>query len=326
MFKLIGCEFKHSSFLLGLKEVYMKKKANLLTDIDVFELSFCKSPANKKRYLFTKNGNEVKKQTFDNLNIQIDSDGSVEGTQFVVNGEVLSNVEYFNFNFDKQAYADSLGPALECSYGKNKTEGNGFVGIENYRLSKTEVNKMITKMQEGLKKFFGEDVKSEEVVAFKKSETFVATIEKAINTINEYSDSFPEDLKEAVGSIVKGTLVEEEANTDDKKKDVKLEKNEEPADENKDAEPPADTKADETTNEEEDKEGKDEVEKALKGVTESINNLQTEFKKSFEKFDERLKKVETIKGNKQGLDGQDTETDIKKGEEDSPKWKSFFAQ
>jgi len=160
----------------------MKKKAYKLENIDVYELSFCDYPVNKKRYLFTKNGKKIEKQNFEELHVQIDTDGSYDKTQIVVNGEVLSNLEGFEFYFSKQSDLGE-GPGISCSYSKNKSNQRGFVGIENYRLEKSEVNKMIEKMKDPLKKYFGAEVKSEEVVEFKKSETFEETIEKAFQKI-----------------------------------------------------------------------------------------------------------------------------------------------
>jgi hypothetical protein len=67
------------------------------------------------------------------------------------------------------------------------------------------------KVKELLKQYFGEDVE------LKKEES--EAIEKSLEVINEYKESFPEELKKSVGIVMKNALLESEVKTSEESED-----------------------------------------------------------------------------------------------------------
>jgi hypothetical protein len=302
------------------KELEMvKKRVRKLKNIDVFELSFATSPANDKPYLFTKqNGEEITKAK-NTLSINIESDGTAEGTSIMVGNKEVKDLDTFNFYFQRpregNGEASYMSP-ISCSYSKGKVERGRFVGIENYYY-KAEVNKMFDKIKDPMKTYFGKEISSEELGEFRKSEGFENEVVKSIDVINQYSASLPDDLKEAVGVIMKSVpevQVKEEKQSPEIKKDEPVEKSTEGKTEKPEV-------ADEP---------KEDFKKSIDEVNQSILKVQEEIKKSNEfmkTLDERVKKVEMVKGNKQLLEGQEenqnANAEITKSEKP---WPSFFEE
>lgn len=175
-------------------------KARSLKDITLAEVSLVDKAANKKKFLFFKQEKEQAtdakkkaKKLKKKINIVIDSDGTVGGTKIVLNKEELKDLRDFSFSF----WGDSdMDRAVSASYSKFVENDDGFSRSETFYLSKGNV-KMDAKIQEQLKEYFGE-----EEIDFEKASENEAIV-KALKTINEYKEDFPDDLKSAVAEIAK---------------------------------------------------------------------------------------------------------------------------
>ncbi len=191
--------------------------ARELKDIELHEVSLVDKGANKKKFLFFKQeekppaGKKLKKK----INIVIDSDGTIGGTKIVINKDEIKGMRDFNFSFWS---SDDVTKNVSCSYSKVVETDDGFSRSETFYLSKGDV-KMDEKIQEQLKMYFGED---EEIDFEKASDS--ADVTKALETVNEYREDFPDDLKNAVGLISKQaglyTPQKTEKKADDNKTDV----------------------------------------------------------------------------------------------------------
>lgn len=170
-----------------------------LKDIEVKEVSLVDKAANKKKkYLFFKQEGKSTKATNKKLkkkiNIVIDSDGTIGGTKIAVNKDELKNLRDFNFSFWSREMDDLR--AVSCSYSKFVETEDGFSRSETFYLSKGDAE-MDEKIQKQLEEYFGE-----EKVDFEKAEES-DVITKSLETVNEYQEEFPDDLKKAVGVIAK---------------------------------------------------------------------------------------------------------------------------
>jgi len=314
-----------------------------LKNIDVGELSFTKGTgANRKKYAFIKNdkGNPegIVKIIKADLSVSIKSNGTAEGTKIRVNGKAIEGLKDFSFNLYEAetgvtvgefgAEYAPVGGNVSCSYTLQGKEKNGFMVSNRYYLMKNDMEvKEIMKVKELLKKYFGEDVE------LKKEES--EAIEKSLEVINEYKESFPEELKKSIGVVMKNALLEEKEETSEESKD-------EPKDKTDVEKKESAKKKDEKAEVSEDKiseivkkvmkelvpekkevteEGKEdkEITKKLDEIKEGISKKD----ESISKLTERLEAVEKIKGIKKQIDGQEQVggdgTDGKK----KVLWKSF---
>lgn len=178
----------------------MAKQARQLEDIELKEVSIVKSPANQKKFLFFKGEKLFEKQK---TKIEVTSDGTVAGTSIKLNGDVIDKLESFNFGF----WPDSSGSvsttperSISCSYTQNVETSDGFKRSETFYLAKG-VKPMKTssdKVKTFLKSYFG-DVDIAEI----EKAIDIVEIEKALETIDSYKGDFPDDLKTAVGMLVR---------------------------------------------------------------------------------------------------------------------------
>lgn len=150
------------------------------------------------------------------INIVIDSDGTVGGTKIVVNKKALGDLRDFNFSFWSSDL--DVSKAVSCSYSKFVETADGFNRSETFYLSKGDFV-MDAGIKKQLETYFGED----EEVDFEKAAKDDDII-KSLETINEYREDFPDDLKKAVGVVAKQAAMYESlaAESDDKdnKEDV----------------------------------------------------------------------------------------------------------
>jgi hypothetical protein len=319
-----------------------------LKDIDVSELSLVRKGANKKKYVIMKNDGTTVELEKDDVAISISSDGTVKGTVVRINNSEISNVRDFNFGF----YAPSGGENVEngwvnkvdLSYTLDTGVVGGFKQSSNYRLVKNngEVSNVLdkAKLNGMLKEYLGEEVKLEEV---KKSEEELASVEKSLNTVNEYKEEFPPELKDAIGIIAKhacGSFGVEKA--DEKKPVIDKEDIEKAGKKHskKTLEVINDIVAklhgllsDEPEKVEEVvQKGKEEDTKYVDVMKklEDVNVLLKKKEEESKALETRLAEVEKVKGVKKGLDGQDdddelgSKKDVKKSEVFP--WNSFKAR
>lgn len=322
-----------------------------LKEIDIGELSFTKGlGANRKKYAFIKNDKSVDPKCIvkiikADLAISIKSDGTAKGTKIRVNGRSIEGLKDFNFSlydYGEEKIVEEFGPGsvstteekgyINCSYTLKGKERNGFKVSNTYYLMKSDMEvKEEMLSSELLKQYFGEDVKLEKENA--------EAIEKSLEVINEYKESFPEELKDSVGVIMKNALLEAETEdskegkeelkkkVDVKKKESEKEKEDKITKVSVDKISKIVTKVVEELvsdgSEETGEEGKEEkkgdvekiVDKKMKDMKETITKKDDEMKE----LKTRLEKVENIKGIKKSIDGQDGD-EVKK----SGKWGSFF--
>ena len=192
-------------------------KSRKLSGIKINEVSLVDLPANKQSFLFfkregSKQGDPVVKAK--KIKIAIESDGTVGSTTISVNGKKVSNLRSFDFSF----YGTDPKQSIHASYSKESSDGDGFKRTETYYLSKGDVMK--SELLKALQKFLGTDD-----VDFEKKVN-EDEIQKALELItDQYQDSFPADLEEAVGLIAKRAIDRDEdesdGNTDDDKEDLK---------------------------------------------------------------------------------------------------------
>jgi len=174
----------------------MPTKRGKLKDIKTTEVSMVDKPANKLPFLFFKQEdgqgiNLLSKKK--KIKIEIESNGLVGGTKVSVNGEALGKLRSFDFSF----WGDDPKQTIHASYSKVAESEDGFSRTETYYLSKGEIV-MTKEMLKALQKYLD----TEDIDFEKKVEP--ETIQEALTLITEhYKESFPEDLKKAVGVLAK---------------------------------------------------------------------------------------------------------------------------
>lgn len=314
-----------------------------LKNIDVGELSFVDKGANKKKYAFLKRDKDVPEGIVKiikaDLSVSIKSNGTAEGTTIRVNGKAIEGLKDFSFNLYKSEAEGVVGEFgvesaisgnVSCSYTLAGKEKNGFMVSNRYYLMKNDMEvKEEMKVEELVKQYFGEEVK------LKKEES--EAVEKALEIINEYKESFPEELKKSIGVVMKNALSVNKV----------VETSEESKDEPKDK---ADVKKKESVEKKEDEKvevSEDKISEIVKAVvkelvpkkeeesteegkgetaiTKKLDEIKEEITKKDEsmgKITERLEAVEKIKGIKKQIDGQEEGDGNGEGTK-KVLWKSF---
>jgi len=307
----------------------MAKDVRELADIELAEVSLVGKAANKKKFLFFKQegksatGKKLKKK----INIVIDSDGTIGGTKIAVNKDTLKNLRDFSFSF--WGGNEDTSRAVSCSYAKFVETEDGFSRSETFYLSKGDSD-MEPKVKEQLQKYFGEDEK----VDFEKAEESDVVVE-SLETVNEYQEDFPDDLKKAVGIIAKQAGMYAPPVEPDKSESISkagakfsketLTKLQTLIAAAKALEEVLPKEKEET--EKADDGGNVELRKTIDGLTKKLEGLEkqeddeakSELKKTVKTLTERLETVEKGTGVRKSEDGQDDEDD-NKGEK---KWPSF---
>lgn len=304
-----------------------------LKDIEIEEVSLVDKAANKKKFLFYKQEDKLTKKLKKNVNIVIESDGTVGGTKIVVNKEGIEKLSSFNFSFWSDSSATS---PVSCSYTKFVEDQDGFSRSETFYLSKGD-SKMNVDIKKQLEDYFGKDSE----IDFEKVETDEVVI-KALETVNEYKEDFPDDLKKAVGIIA---VAKQNGITKKEKEEVKeeIEKSgakfskdtlkkitdalntlksilpelKEETEKSKEVE-----KADTIKTVEELQKKITELEKKKEAevIAEKENESKTKLDKALETLIKRVETVEKTTGIKKSVEGQDGTNDNTDGEK---LWPSF---
>jgi len=299
--------------------------ARKLKDIELEEVSLVDKGANRKKFLFFKQEGKPTpaKKLKKKINIIIDSDGTIGGTKIAVNKDELKDLRDFSFSF-WGSDRDTSNP-VSCSYSKFVETEDGFSRSETFYLSKGDAQ-MNEKIKEQLQEYFGE----EEKIDFEKAEDAAAVI-GALETVNEYQEDFPDDLKKAVGIIAKqaGLYVPPEVEKQDNKAGVekagaKLSK--ETLGKLQDA---LKTLKSILPQLEEKTEKKSEVEKAIGELTKKIEQFETKENGDtkdgivdvIKELTKRLEVVEKGTGVKKSIDGQDDDDD--NDDNTGKKWSSL---
>ncbi|MCK5601947.1 hypothetical protein KAR91_08765 [Candidatus Pacearchaeota archaeon] len=306
-----------------------KNKPRSLENITLDEVSLVDRAANKRKFLFFKaeDGNVTIPLEKADLKVEIESDGTAEGTKVTINGKDLGELTGFSFDFWSPEGTDSKGN-LSCSYTKVVEDEDGFKRTETFRLNKgeTKLNETIAKL---LKAYYGND-KDIIVDVTKDSEGEIA---KALELINKsYRGDFPDDLGDAVGVLASyagmgcSTTLTKSSEIDVLKKDLeelrtlitKKQKTE---------------KKDDTSDDTKDNNQIAAVTKAVEAIVEKMNKKEDKKEKKSEEtsvlellksISDRLETVEKSSNGRQSLeetDENDDETDVKKS---SGKWPSLL--
>ncbi len=311
------------------------KKVRELFDIVLEEVSVVDKAANKKTFLFFKQkGVPAKQLKKKRINIVIDSDGTIGGTKIYVNKEELEDLRDFSFSFWGN---DDAKTRVSASYTKATQSEDGFSRTETFYLSKGELQ-MNEELKKALQEYFGKDVE----IDFKKAiEDDV--ISKALKTVIDYQEEFPDDLNAAVGALAtQATMFQPVAKKDDKEDDddddkSKLKKagaklSKDTLKKLEDALAAIKSVLPELTGtEKSDKTEKSDVQKMIDELTESIEKLEKKGEKAdddesteklvkaLDKIAKRLKKVEETSGVKKSLEDQDDDEE----ENGDGKWPSI---
>ena len=265
-----------------------------------------------------------------NINIVIDSDGTIGGTAISVNKEKIEDVNSFSFYF----YGDSGGVVgstnnISCSYSKAVQSEDGFSRSETYYLSKGAFP-MNKEYKKALDTFFGEDHE----VDFEKAED-AEDIIKSLATFADYKAEFPDDLKKAAGILAKQACMtqkvekSEEGHEDEEDKDkdevaksgAKLSKDTlkkvtDALSALKSIMPEITEKSEKSVAEK----TIADIEKKLETIEESnASELENKTLDALKKLSKRLGVVEKSTGLKKSVDGQDDTED----DDSNAKWPSF---
>jgi hypothetical protein len=320
-----------------------KGKPRELKDIKLKEVSFVDKPANQRSFLFFKREHERIVKLLEKakkIKIEIESDGTANGTKVIINGDDLGELRDFNFNFWKGN--DEKSP-VACSYSKVVDSEGGFKRTETFHLSKGN-NVMDEKTLKALQKYLGVDN-----VNFEKSDDEEA-LQKAIVLITKnYKESFPQDLEKAVAVLAKCAVGRIEEKDSIEKAGAKFSKDTiaklkaiisaaeslkqliETSSGKKDSTEKAENKDNPEVNK-----GIEELTKSIEAMKEIVekkdskeeeDNPLTKLTKAVEEMSQRLQKVEKGGTLKKGIEGQDGDDDevIEKGAGDNGEilWPSF---
>jgi hypothetical protein len=165
------------------------------------EISIVGKAANNRKFLIVKTADgqpdvpvEFSKESF---LIEIDSDGTVEGTTIKVNGTTLEKMTDFSFSLWTPS-GEVIGDdsSVHLSYTKEVSTDGDLTKTETYRLVKKGDNQM-DKIIQLIKELLKTD-KFEITVDDKSPEE----VTKALETIQkEYADAMPPDLSTAIGIL-----------------------------------------------------------------------------------------------------------------------------
>jgi len=129
------------------------------------------------------------------INIEIESDGTKKNTVIKVNSDTITDMQSFNFSIWSEVPGDA---SVSCSYSKLVESEGGFQRTESYYLAKGD-SPMDERIAKLLKTFFGD--KEVKVEKSELNEATIVEIEKALTTINSYSEEMPDELVAAIGLL-----------------------------------------------------------------------------------------------------------------------------
>lgn len=173
-------------------------KGGQLIDIELDEVSLVESPANGRRFLFTKAAD---------LAIEIKTDQTFDGTGVTVNGEELKDLDSFHFsvmNFSEEDMEEWGATPVSASWTIRESSEDGIDQVSTFSLQSTEVKKMnsaeVTKL---IKSGFDVDITEEAFNALadekKSSLTGFAT----------FAPSMPEPFKKSTATAIKDMIGKE---------------------------------------------------------------------------------------------------------------------
>lgn len=116
------------------------KKDGQLIEIEPEKVSLVKSPANQRRFIFTKAAD---------LKIEINSDQTFDGTKLIVNGEELEDVDGFNFslvNYSDEEMEEWGATPFSAYWTLRQSSEDGLDKVETYSLH-SEVKKEMEKSE-----------------------------------------------------------------------------------------------------------------------------------------------------------------------------------
>jgi len=146
-------------------------------------------------------GSDTKVSKEEKIKINIESDGTIDGTKITLNGDEVKELKDFSFHFYSGEGDVYPTKPVSCSYSKIVKEEDGFHHSETFYLTKgdTSMNPEILKM---LQEYLG-DEKIDIEKAEELSDKAVDAIKEALKLVNKYKGDFPDDLTKAVGTLAK---------------------------------------------------------------------------------------------------------------------------
>lgn len=179
--------------------------AKRLVDIKTSEVSLVDKPANKRPFLFLKRDDQPpRKIEFEKaksaVKIEIETDGTIGGTKVTLNGDPLGDVRDFSFSF--YGSSDPKDP-VHCSITRFvDSEEGGFKSTETLYLAKGE-SAMNAEMMKSLVALIGDQdqLKAQIAKCTGSSDGAETQLAGALTVLKSYSDDFPADLQDAIGTL-----------------------------------------------------------------------------------------------------------------------------
>jgi len=283
----------------------------------------------------TKELSKLKKKA----HISIDSDGTIKGTKILVDGKEIKDITDFYFSFYKpntRGDEVAINP-ISCSYSRVTESEDGFKHTDTFYLSKSLEVIQMKELKEIYKDLTDEEFSEEQIKKVKKlSEEAQNVIKKALNSLGEYKNDMPQDLRDAVKILAKnaiGSGAEEIKKSDEpykleevlkalekvhlEKAGAKLSKNT-----RQQIQKAIDALKKLIENDLKKDDGNPELKKELEEIKKAVDKLTEkdaeDSKKELKDLKERLEVIEKAKGIKKSIDGNG-----EKEKDDKVKWPSF---
>ena len=174
-------------------------KGGQLTEIDVEEVSLVGSPANSRRFLFTKAAD---------FEFNIKTDQTFDGTTVAVNGEELKNLDSFNIwlnNVSDEDMEEWGAEPFSASWTLRESSEDGVDQVSRFTVS-TEVKKMDKKETiKALKSEYSIDVSEADFDALSEDR------QKSLEGFATFAKAFPEPFTKSSATAITALLKKDEA-------------------------------------------------------------------------------------------------------------------
>ena len=185
-----------------------------LIEPDIDEVSLVAKGANLKKFFFVKNLEEDKEMDINvialekgNTSIQVNSDGTVNGTVVKINGSEIENISDFYFSFykmfdEKNLPIDAPEEAPESKVNCRFTQASKGKVAGSFRVNHTYI---LSKQLDKIALIRDEDKKI--VEGFLGSEVVMSEedgveVAKNLSTITDYKEVFPQVVNDALQNII----------------------------------------------------------------------------------------------------------------------------
>jgi len=273
-----------------------KDRHGKLVDMDIDEVSVVTKPANKRKFLFYKNTEELEnaKPMFEKeseIDLEITSNGTREGTILKLNGTVVPTPEAIWFSL-YEVYEKPGTYRVEASYTQ-KENVDGIEVSQTYMLRKE--NTMIDSIIDQLKEMFGKDFEVEQV---EKNEETLSTLIKALEVTDSYKSDFPEELGNALTILAKyalsGYVVEKEVEQKPEDEGAEKQESEDEKPEEAEKQESEEEKPEEDTTNATEVDKSAEIMEGVSKVAESVSTISKSIEKITEAIGNLEERIETV--------------------------------